>query len=551
MSLVVPEALLQEIVITNLNNNPGILPHKLGNARIKSKFHTFIHYVDLKPITEQISLLENQYVKLITPLQNNSKDGYFFYQLQNLENAVSIQLNFAKQKIGLMNPHSKVKRGLIDGLGTIIKSISGNLDANDAVRYDKAIKDLEKNQQGIVTTLNKEISLTTKAVENFNTTLTLINNNQQIITASMNRIQNCYNKLILNLEAYIEIRGVIDHISVSLNIIIQLLNDIETAVTFAQLGVYHNSILKMDELQSIITTVLKYNSLNQLLYTSDEAHKYYELLETSAYQSNHKIVFIIHFPIMYPDLFSYYHLYSIPTEQMTTIVPRNSYLLTDKNSYYYSPTPCKNLHTVYYCPNGKITAIMEKDDCIFELLQTTSKYHECQEVPVQVTRNIIEQIDESYYIAILPSPQKLKTICERVDFTVLHGNFLLNLPLGCSFEVNSSKFINNKKISIGQPMLLPRIQIANRKPSKLLQKININEVKLDKIHQLQKEQEKLETVKLSVHHPESWITTFSVTPIYILLGILAIYYVAKIWMERRKRLLMQPTIVEPGSYSTP
>ena len=43
--------------------------------------------------------------------------------------------------------HNRNKRGLINGLGSIIKSITGNLDSQDAERYDEIFRKIEENQK--------------------------------------------------------------------------------------------------------------------------------------------------------------------------------------------------------------------------------------------------------------------------------------------------------------------------------------------------------------------------------------------------------------------
>lgn len=47
------------------------------------------------------------------------------------------------------------KRGLINVLGSVFKFVSGNLDASDGERYNAAIKELQTNQQNIISHFNK------------------------------------------------------------------------------------------------------------------------------------------------------------------------------------------------------------------------------------------------------------------------------------------------------------------------------------------------------------------------------------------------------------
>lgn len=59
----------------------------------------------------------------------------------------------------LMNQNKgRGKRGLVDGLGTVVKFITGNPDANDLKQIDNSIKELQENQQILLDNLNQTIS---------------------------------------------------------------------------------------------------------------------------------------------------------------------------------------------------------------------------------------------------------------------------------------------------------------------------------------------------------------------------------------------------------
>lgn len=53
----------------------------------------------------------------------------------------------------------KVKRGLIDGLGTMIKSITGNLDANDARQINDQIVTIAEKQKTIENVLKENLQI--------------------------------------------------------------------------------------------------------------------------------------------------------------------------------------------------------------------------------------------------------------------------------------------------------------------------------------------------------------------------------------------------------
>lgn len=54
-----------------------------------------------------------------------------------------------------------------------------------------------------------------------------------------------------------------------------------------------------------------------------DLRKYYDLLKIKAYYLGTKIVSVIDFPIVYPYTFTYYHLYSITTQNSLRITPKN------------------------------------------------------------------------------------------------------------------------------------------------------------------------------------------------------------------------------------
>ncbi|KAJ8914648.1 hypothetical protein NQ315_015387 [Exocentrus adspersus] len=183
--------MLQEVTITNLVKNPGVLPYKLGSAKVKSEFHTFIHYYDLEPIKQEIRTIEHKYYNITRSMKGNQS-----------------QMNL------------------------------------------------------------------------------------------------------------------LDQITLTLNLLLHLLSNIENTVTFARLGTLHSSIIKIDELETILDTVLKYFSVDHLLFR-----------DTNRFRT-----------------FSYYHLFSIPTQNSTTVIPKNTYLVMNENFYQYMSAPCVKLHPNYYCP---------------------------------------------------------------------------------------------------------------------------------------------------------------------------------------------------------
>lgn len=530
--------------------NPGILPHKLGLAKVKSKTHSFIHYIDLGPIKEEIQSLHEINKTLSSAISIGLSHPYHV-ELENFIKALSFQLIAADRKFNSLFPSQRIRRGLINGLGSIVKSISGNLDAEDAAHYDMAISQLENDQKEVAETLNRQVSLTSEIIKTFENTIKLVKTNQEVIKSGLNKIRSDLNKFIFEFNDYLETRNVLDQLNLSLNVILQLLTDIENAVTFARIGTFHSSILKNDEIKSIIQLIIKYYSINNLIFSNleESVQKYYDLLEIEAYYSGSKIVFVIHFPIVYPETFAYYHLYSIPTRNSMTIVPKDSYLIMNENYYQYTSLPCINVHPDFYCQNDNIVDGLQEQDCIFQLLRLQGTPKSCHPVPILVKQDIIQQIDESHYIAIFPNQTKVQLKCGHTDFTLLHGNYLINLPYQCSFETKNQYFINERPTTNGQPMLLPEIRIPNSNLSNDIPEITIQDVPLDKIHEIQRSQKTIQQVHL---RPINQFTfNYWLIPIWLIISSVCLWKVYKSFQKRCSRQATAPTQTETEQEQPP
>lgn len=157
------------------------------------------------------------------------------------------------------------------------------------------------------------------------------------------------------------------------------------------------------------------------------------MLEIEVYYSGSKIVFGIQFPIVYPETFSYYHLYSIQN-QNSIILPKDSYLIVNENHSQNTSLPCTNLHPGFYYHNDNIVdGLLHEQDCIFQLLQLQSTPRNWHTVPILLKHDITQQIDESHDIVIIPNQTKEHLQCGRTEFTLLLGNYLINLSYQCSF----------------------------------------------------------------------------------------------------------------------
>lgn len=160
-------------------------------------------------------------------------------------------INTIKNQFNSLLPSNitkRSKRGLINGLGSIIKTITGNLDQNDAERYDQAIEQLSKNQEDIKTLATKQISLTTQAIQKFYTTINALVHNQKEMEKRVMELSKAVEQKQLTEYILILADVTFNQLNLALGSISRILSTLENAVTFAKLNVLHPSIIEANEL---------------------------------------------------------------------------------------------------------------------------------------------------------------------------------------------------------------------------------------------------------------------------------------------------------------
>ncbi|KAG5869177.1 hypothetical protein JTB14_023229 [Gonioctena quinquepunctata] len=143
---------------------------------MKGNTHTSIHYVELDPFLTEIETIQNHLTFAIKMLNSALPDSYLT-ELKPTFQSIKIQSIMARKKYNSLTP-KRMKRGLISGLG--------NLDADDAEKYENAINKLKTIQNKAFSRINEQISLSQHIIATFNTTLSTLKRNEYAIA---NRIQ--------------------------------------------------------------------------------------------------------------------------------------------------------------------------------------------------------------------------------------------------------------------------------------------------------------------------------------------------------------------------
>ena len=417
-----------------------------------------------------------------------SKNNDYSYDTSNYCKILSFIRNKVEIKIREILPQPiRTKRGLINGLGSIFKAISGNLDYADGERYDKLIRELQNNQINLANNIKNQNTLSVALIDKFNNTIQQIRHNEKLLETRIYQISYFIKNQTFR-ENIIFIKDLMNQIINMYEILNSILQDIENSISFAQLQIMHPSIIKTADLFYELKRLQSYLNKDQfpVEVTLENMHLFLKLIKINSFILNNKITYILHVPITYFENFKYYHLFSIPIffeSQFKAIIPRNKFLAKNELHYAFLSNPCDEiLPQRFICPKEDIKEVKEDNPCEIQLLDVKNT-SACQKTQIKISRSLIRRLgDSNQWIALLPKQEILKLKCAKQEEIrkPIAGTYLIDLPIGCQISISQETIINEKQSTkLNQPVLFPDLdmKLVQETPRNIT--LHLDEIDLD------------------------------------------------------------------------
>lgn len=544
--------------MTKITNNPGLLPLQLGQTQISNDYWSYIQVLDLSPLIDEFRLVQNQYKRLKTRLiQNKSYQQEYtnsFPLIDNLEQKITNQ-------IFQLNPedtsHARHKRGIVNGLGSILKIITGNLDQEDAQKYDDQISFLTKNHDKIKSILSEQVTILNSTITNFNNIITNISHNQIILESRILQIESALDKLLLeetNNYQYFLTHAILTQITFLLQNIYDIFERIEVATTFSKLNTLHNSIINPLELLNEIKATDKFLTGTKLPFEPEISNilKYEKIINIKSYSKGHIIVFILEIPLTEVEAFQFFELYTMPVKTNDTyqiLNPKTKYVALSNKHYVYITNDCIYVDTSeYLCRNTNPVVIHEHAPCEIALLSFSKDLNDCHPIKIEITDLLIQKIKPSRWIVIIPEETTITQTCDKIISKYqLQGTFIITLNKHCKIIINNQILQTHTVDSYNVKFDLPQINISFDKKPKItynpgplqLETINNHKLLANQIS-LDKQAKDIQKInQTSISYSTSIWTIF----LYIIL-IALIVYTIYIKFSKHCIKLRQPIIVK-------
>ncbi|XP_061379911.1 uncharacterized protein LOC133319454 [Danaus plexippus] len=468
-------ALTQEIKLESLGNGPGILPFKLGLAKIISHYHSFIQHIDLHEIRSTIESVKTQ-LDSFSPQLHNRTNSLYQPHMNYLENKLYNVLNQLKSF-----ETDRVKRGLINGLGSVIKSITGNLDYTDAQHYDEAIKSLQASENKLVTEFNSHVSLSKEWSSQYSKIISNIIENQSHLQTLINEISESIITSDNDLIKYAHLAQILLIITDNVDSVTQELYKLQNVLGFIKLSTVHHAVLNLETMNSMISNVSNLYGRQKVLDL--DIRDYFDIIKIGSCYVGNKIVIVYKIPIVLPYTYDMYKLSIIPNLNQEILIPPFPYLTLYEKDFMYIEAECPKSSKWYLCEDNRHLQSQESNDCIQHLILTQQRGSSCNPITVSLKKAAFEKLDDLHYSISFPAPTKTHLSCGQDSYRTLHGSYLVTIPQACYIETPQFTLTNVNNRLKGQAVRIMDLPSYNVTPASA-SKIKLNSIDLKRLHEI-------------------------------------------------------------------
>ncbi|CAG9782431.1 unnamed protein product [Diatraea saccharalis] len=360
-------------------------------------------------------------------------------------------------------PNKRFKRGLIDLGGSLLKTIFGTLDSEDAVKFSKAIEDVQTDEKHLAHLMKDNIHVIKSTITSFNNSISKVDENEKHLMKNMETIHKILDNLS-NSNDKLEIKTQMSSLLNSLESIILTLSfdidDINNSILFAKLNVLHPTVLSPHQLYNELDKHRNNLPSHYELPVSLTLHNIHELIDISklaCFYHLNKIIIVVKIPLVIPQVYNLYNIIPLPVPYDITkpdtyalISPSSSYLAITADRMFYSPiqdlNQCKVIsEKCYICVLVNVYSVIANPTCETTLLSdVVNKLPDfCQIHLIRGSIDVFHKISFNRWIFVQSEPGKCHITCNNnIDNTdiILFGTGILTLPKNCKAFYKTLQF---------------------------------------------------------------------------------------------------------------
>lgn len=394
---------------------------------------------------------------------------------------------------------TRFKRGILNGVGSIWKAITGNLDASDGEYFNQCIDKLEKDDAAIQALLRSQINIVSTTIKNFNNTVRNLQIDELTLNQDLEKIQNSINNATNErqfLKDQIQVINMFENLLESYVLIENEVNDITDSLTFSKLQILHPSVIKSDTLIEqlvLISRQLEHNNL-PLRPNVQNLPGLINLITLKAFQNEKRLVFILQIPLVSNEQYTSYHLYSIPTRDLNSdlfhaIIPESKYIGLSKDNRQYlrisNLDQCKEIATGTSLCKNMVPLAIESAPCEIEVITKLST-KACKPVLMRFKDYNVVKLKKNKWIVILSKVMPIVHTCpqQMTKTQLVEANSILSMQPACTAYIGSTQIYaqEEKSSNYTEHDVIPQVPFDCCEDVAKNMQVTLNPIKLNSIN---------------------------------------------------------------------
>ncbi|XP_043285504.1 uncharacterized protein [Venturia canescens] len=367
-----------EYRIDNFQTSPGIYFEEIGSLYLvkgtwKLVLHMDLHYMERKAdvLFRTLETLEKLCEKTTDDSLCSIVDSTLKPRLKKVSSSITAIYNF----VG--TGENRNKRGLINGLGTVIKAITGNLDQDDAEKIDKNIDEIITRQKTDEDMLKENVQILQSTLRLYNESTTEILDKMDNLTHMIERIKNTVESQFSTLKKKQMIDENINGFTAVVGAFTSDVNQLANFLTEIYKGTITPTVISPKQLSDYLTEAIPYTPKGLNFPTSIKSSEMTNLLKTAeitSYTAKLRFVLIIKFPLIENYMLKINKVYPLPTKinenQFQFIETTSKIIIVDNYKRAYLTMSEEDLNKAkkvdniyYYKPKQSMQIISDNTPC--------------------------------------------------------------------------------------------------------------------------------------------------------------------------------------------
>ncbi|XP_060860126.1 uncharacterized protein LOC132937315 [Metopolophium dirhodum] len=453
LNLLVLILIIQPIMATNLTENyrikeiespSGIFFNhltKIKTTNSKWKLSVYVNLTTYDGNFERIKKFQKETIKHclkiaknteIVPIEHLVIWSYLCEQFNTTTTSYIHDIEKTRQQINYaVSRNERYRRGLINGIGRLSKTLFGICSDEDYEFFDKKISEISEKQIRVIHDMRQQTRIVQSTVHDVDRAMVKIQQTETAIISNINKLESKANQ-VGKLINEMEVRQIMNEQTEELNVLLTQhsfqTHNLVAIVNTAQVGHMHSSIISatdfLAELQQVrIQLDSRENFAEQV--TIQNVHKLMKMSNLQVIRVADTLIFIIAIPIVDTREYRLYKSIPLPIKQKKSVYaliqPTNKYLAMSEDNVYsiyiddIELSKCIHMQEYYICSNTQTHYIQETDNCEAKLFSSQDKDVIPKACEIKITRIqklVIHKLDnENVWLYTAEQPTTINIDC--------------------------------------------------------------------------------------------------------------------------------------------